>query len=206
MPNYLVVAGGLLGGAFPWSIRAQALGSGTEGATQTAWDAGVLAWWNSAAYLAMMPTTNTLTYTYTSTMTANFKQSTVTRGTHNIAGGAAAAALPYQCANIMTFRTALAIRAGRGRWYLPALATTSLAATGYVLSAAALTNVQAAMNAMFTAIGSAFTVQILHRKSTLSGLTALSFSPVTGGDVSNKIAIQRRRGDKFVPTRATVVT
>lgn len=203
MPNYLVVAGGLLGGSFPWSIRAWALGSGTEATVQTAWDAGVLAWWNSASYLAMMPSTTTLTYTYTSTATAQFKQSTKTLTNHAIAGGFAGSALPFQTCNIATFRTALAMKAGRGRLYLPALGTSALATTGYVMSATAMTNLQTALNALGTAIGSTFTFQILHRKATLSGLGALTLTPVTGADASNKFGIQRRRGDKFVPTRST---
>lgn len=201
MPNYLCVAGGLLGGTQPWSIRAYAVSASTESATETTWDTAITAWWNSASWLALMPSTTTLTYTYTSTMTANFKQSTKTTTTHNIAGGSASPSLSYSTCVIATLRTALASKAGRGRWYLPPPADSALATTGYVLSSAAQTALQTALNALGTALGSTVTLQILHRHATLSGLAALSLTPVVTGDCSNKLAVQRRRGDKVVPTR-----
>jgi hypothetical protein len=195
LPDYLVTCGGLLAGAQPWSIRAYAVGSGTEATVQTAWDAGVLAWWNSAAWLALMPSTTSLTYSYTSTMTGVFRQSTKTQSTHNVPGGASGAALPYQVCLIATLETAFADKGGHGRWYLPAPAVTAMATTGYVWSATAMTDIAAALTAMGTAIGSTFTFQILNRK-------ALTLRPVVSGTASNKPAIQRRRGDKVVPTRS----
>lgn len=194
MPEYLITAGGLLSGTQPWSIRAYALGSGTEATVQTAWDAGVVAWWNSAAWLALMPSTTTLTYTYTSTMSGTYRQTTKTQSTHAIAGGASGAALPYQVALVATLNTAFADKSGHGRWYLPGPAVTAMATTGYLYSATAMTDVAAALTAMGTAIGSTFTFQLLDRAK-------LTVRPVTGATVSNKPAIQRRRGDKVIPTR-----
>jgi hypothetical protein len=61
-----------------------------------------------------------------------------------------------------------------------------------------------AVNALFTAVGTTLTFVILHRKGTLTGPGPLTTDPITTGDVSNQFRIQRRRGDKFVPTRSAI--
>jgi len=202
MANYLLVAGGTLAGGQPWSIRAYASGSGTEGATQAAWDSAFNAFWTNASWIALLPTTTAWTYSYTSTMSSNFHQTTATRNTHNVVGTSAGAPLPPQVCLVATLRTALANRAGRGRWYLPAPSATGLAATGNAYTPAAMTAVAGALNAMGTAISTSFQLQILHRNATKSGLAAMSLTGVTTADASNKPAIQRRRGDKVVPARS----
>jgi hypothetical protein len=202
MPNYLLVAGGLISGAQPWSIRAYAVSGSTESAVQTTWDTAFQAYWNAAGVLSGMPTTTSLTFTSTSTMTANFHQSTKTTNVHAIAGTSAAVALPNQTAFIATLRTALANKAGHGRWYLPAPAVSGIAAAGNLYIAAWMTAAGAGLTALGTALGGAVQLQVFHRNATKSGLAAMSLTPVIGPcDCSNKPAIQRRRGDKIVPTR-----
>jgi len=201
MPNYLHTAGGTLEGGFPWSIRMVSISSSTESAAQTTWDSGFTALWNSAAYLALLPTGTTLTFTSTSTASAAFTQTTKTETTHNISGSAAAG-LPFQVGTIITWRTAFATKWGRGRSYLPTIGVGALATTGFVLSATALTDIQNAVNAGLAVWVGTLNFQILHRKATLTGPGALTLTPITHGDVSNKLVIQRRRGDKFTPTRA----
>lgn len=202
MPNYLLVAGGTIAGVQPWSIRAYAVSGSTEATVQTTWDTAFQAYWNAAGVLSGMPTTTSLTYTYTSTMTAGFKQSTATRNTHAIAGTSAGVALPDQVAFIATLRTALNTKAGHGRWYLPAPSASGLAATGNLYIAAWMTAAAAGLTALGTALGGTITLQVLHRNATKSGLAALTLTPVIPAcDCSNKPAIQRRRGDKVVPTR-----
>lgn len=202
MPNYLLVAGGTIAGVQPWSIRAYAVSASTEASVETTWDTAFQAYWNAAGVLSGMPTTTALTYTYTSTMTANFKQSTKTILTHAIAGTSASVALPDQVAFVATLRTALASKAGRGRWYLPAPAVSGIATTGNLFLPAWMTAAAAGLTALGTALGSGVTLQLLHRLATKSGLGALTLTPVIPAcDCSNKPAIQRRRGDKIVPTR-----
>jgi hypothetical protein len=203
MPNYLHVATGVQDSAFAWSIRAISTSSATESAAQTAWDAGFVALWNTASFLALVSTTTTLTQTSTSTANASFKQTTKTVSTHNIAG-TGTGSLPFQICPIVTLRTNQATKYGHGRWYLPALVPASLATGGYVLSSAAVTAIVTAVNAGFTAWAGSLTFQILHRKGTLHGPGPLTLDAVISGDVSNKPGIQRRRGDKFVPSRTAI--
>lgn len=203
MPNYLHKAGGVLSGGFPWSIGMVSTSSDSEAAAQTVWDNGVVAMWGSAAYLALLPAGTTLTYTSTSTASAAFKQTTKTTNTHSTAGGATQA-LPFQAANVVTWRTAQFTKWGRGRWYLPSVGSTGLATAGYVLSTTAVTDIVTAVNAGLAIWVGALNFQILHRKNTLSGPAALTLTPLASGDVSNKLVIQRRRADKFVPTRSAL--
>lgn len=203
MPNYLLVAQWTIAGNQPLSIRAYAFASGNEATTQSTWDTAVQAFWNTAGVISIYPTTTSLVGTYTSTMTSNFKQSTKTQNVHSIPGTAVSAAMPNQVAFIATLRTALASKAGRGRWYLPAPAASALASTGNLWSASTMTAMASGLNAMGTALGSSIQLQILHRNATKSGLAALSMTPVTPSDCSNKPGIQRRRGDKIVPARTS---
>lgn len=203
MPFYLHSASGLLGAAFPWSITAVSSSSASEAAAQTAWDAGVVAMWTSTGLNGLIPTTTSLTQTSTSTANASFKQTTKTSNTHADVG-TGTGSLPFQIAEVVTLRTAQATKYGHGRWFLPALAPASLATGGNLLSATAVTDLVTAVNALFTAIGSTLQFQILHRHGTLHGPGALTTDPVTSGDVSDKFVIQRRRGDKLVPTRSAI--
>jgi len=203
MPNYLHTAGGTLSGGFPWSIRMVSTSSDSESAAQSVWDSGVVAMWTSAAYLALLPSGTELTYTATSTASATFKQTTKTSNTHATAGSAAQG-LPFQCANVVSWQTANFTKWGRGRWYLPSVGSGGLATAGYVLSATALTDIQSAVNAGLAIWVAALNFQILHPKGTLSGPGPNTLTPITGGTVANKLVIQRRRADKYVPTRAAL--
>jgi hypothetical protein len=204
MPNYLHKAGGILSTGFPWSIGMVSTSTDSESAAETVWDNGVVAMWDTAAFNALMPAGTTLTYTSTSTASSVFKQTTKTEITHSTAG-TATQAMPYQVAEVVTWRTTSATKWGRGRWYLPGLGTGALATAGYVLSTTAVSDIVTAVNAGLTVWVASLNFQILHRKATLDGPTADTLTPIASGDVSNKLVIQRRRADKFVPTR-TVLT
>lgn len=203
MPNYLHKAGGTLEGGFPWSIGMVSTSSDSESAAHTVWDNGVVAMWNTAAFNALMAAGTTLTFTETSTANASFKQTTKTTTGHSTPG-TATAGLPFQVAEVVTWRTAQATKWGRGRWYLPTIGTTALATTGFVLSTTAVSDIVTAVNAGLTVWVAALNFQILHRKNTLTGPLANTLTPIASGDVSNKLVIQRRRADKFVPTRSNL--
>lgn len=203
MPNYLHSAGGTLEGGFPWSIGMISVSSDSEPAAQTVWDNGIVAMWGSAAFNALVPTGTILTFTSTSTANTAFRQTTITRNTHNTPG-TATNGLPFQVGEVVTWRTAQATKWGRGRWYLPPMSVTALAAGGFVLSATAVTDIVAAVNAGLAIWVGALNFQILHRKNTLTGPLANTLTPIFSGDVSNKPVIQRRRGDKFVPVRSAL--
>jgi hypothetical protein len=203
MPNYLHQAGGTLEGGFPWSIRMVSTSTDAESAAQTVWDNGVVAMWDTAAFNALMPAGTILTYTSTSTASADFKQTTKTTTDHSTPGSATAG-LPFQTAEVVTWRTAQATKWGRGRWYLPTIGTGALDTAGFVLSDTAVSDIVTAVNAGLTVWVASLNFQILHRKATLSGPGANTLTPIASGDVSNKLVIQRRRADKYVPTRTAL--
>lgn len=203
MPNYLHKAGGTLQGGFPWSIGMVSVSSSTESAAQTNWDAGIVAMFGSASFHAILPTGTILTYTSTSTASASFKQTTKTETTHSTAG-TATVGLPFQAAEVVTWRTAQFTKWGRGRWYLPTVAVTALDTAGFVLSNTAVGDIVTAVNAGLAVWVGTLNFQVLHRKATLSGPGALTLTPIASGDVSNKLVIQRRRGDKYTPIRSAL--
>lgn len=203
MPNYLHTAGGTLQGGFPWSIGMVSTSSDGEAAAQSVWDSGIVAMFQTTAFQGLMPLNTALTYTSTSTASSLFKQTTKTENTHSILG-TATQGLPFQVAEIVTWRTAQATKWGRGRWYLPTIGAGALAPSGFILSTTAVTDIVAAVNAGLAIWVGALNFQILHRRNTLSGPMANTLTPISGGDVSNKLVIQRRRADKYTPTRNTL--
>jgi hypothetical protein len=203
MPNYLHKAGGTLEGGFPWSIGMVSTSSSDEAAAHTAWDDGIVAMWGLTAFNDLVPTGTILTYTSTSTASATFKQTTKTESTHDTPG-VADQGLPFQVGEVVTWRTAQATKWGRGRWYLPPMSVTALATDGFVLSADAITAIVDAVNAGLADWVGTLDFQILHRKDTLSGPGADTLTPIDGGDVADKLVIQRRRADKYVPTRTAL--
>lgn len=200
MADYLLTAGGNIG-AFPWSFGMKATAPGAEGAVETAWAAGIAAMFNSAGFKAIVSADTELTFTSTSTADAAWKQTTKTETTHAISG-TGTGALPYQVSAIVTWRTNQATKYGHGRWYLPTFAPAALDATGFVFSAAAQGDIVTAVNAALTAWGTTFQPVVLHRKGTISGPGPLTTDPIIKGDVSNKPAVQRRRGDKYTVVRS----
>lgn len=200
MADYLLTAGGNIG-SFAWSFGMKATSSGSESAVETAWGTGIAAMFNSTNFKSILGADTELTYTSTSTANSSWKQTTKTETSHAITG-TGTGNLPYQLAAIVTWRTAQATKYGHGRWYLPSLAPAALDSAGYVFTSTAQGYIVAAVNAAITAWGSSFTPVILHRKGTISGPGPLTTDPITKGDVSNKPAVQRRRGDKFTVTRS----
>lgn len=203
MPNYLHTAGGTLEGGFPWSIGMVSTSSDSESAAQGVWNSGIVAMFQTTAFQALMPTGTIVTYTQTSTANALFKQTTKTTNVLSIAG-TATQGLPFQAAEIVTWRSTQATKWGRGRWYLPTIGSAALLSTGFVLSGTAVNDIVAAVNAGLAIWVSALNFQILHRRNTLSGPTANTLTPIASGDVSNKLVIQRRRADKYTPTRTAL--
>lgn len=204
MPNYLHVAGGTLNSAFPWSFRMYSASSSSEATAESTWHGGIAAMFGSSGFASMLATGTALTYTYTSTMSAAWTQTTKTQTNATIAG-TGTTSLPYHVATCVTWRSALATRFGRGRWYLPPLDTTSLATGGYTISATAITDIVTAVNLFLTDTVGTLGYLLLHRKGANNGLiTPLSTSPIVSGDVGDSYDTQRRRADKRVEARTTL--
>jgi hypothetical protein len=112
----------------------------------------------------------------------------------SLVGVATGEMLPYQCAVTVSLTTAMATRAGRGRFYLPPFSASSL--DGGRLASAAQADVVAAVNAMWAALGGAgLSIQIYSR-------TAHTLTAVTGGNVGDVIDTQRRRRNKLLENRS----
>lgn len=204
MPNFLHTASGTLNSAFAWSITAKSVSAGTEAAVEGNWAAGWAACFGLAAFKGEYGADVELTETSTSTASPTWKQTTITRTSHALPG-TATQSLPYQAGVVVTLRTALATKYGRGRWYLPPTAVGSLDTGGFILSAAATANLVLGLNAAFAAWAGAVNLVILHRTAPLGGgVAALSTTPVVGADLANKFVIQKRRADKSAVIRSTI--
>lgn len=203
MPNYLHVAQGVLGGSFPWSIRIYSSSAATEAVAETNWNSGISAMFNTAAFFALLPVGTNVTGTYTSTMDANWKQTTKTSMTLAI-NGAATQSLPWHVCEVITFRTAKSTKYGRGRWYLPALAPTAMATAGGVLSATAVGDIVSAWNTGQGQWRGTLQFLVLHRRGTKGGLAPLTTDNIIAGDVPDGFDTQRRRADKRVPARSSL--
>lgn len=103
--------------------------------------------------------------------------------------------LPPQVAVAVSTRTALATKEGRGRFYLPPLATGACVAGEIILAAqeAIVAGAQTALTSMSTA---GFPVVVYHRDT-------LSADPVLRVDVGSVFDTQRRRRNKLVESRLT---
>lgn len=175
----------------------------SESGAETAWHNAINSMWTSSGMQALFPANMTWNSTSTSTMDASWKQTTKTT-TSAAVSGTATQALPPHVALVMSLRTAQATKWGRGRVYLPAPGVPALATAGSVISAAAATTMQTAMNAFWTGLRGNVAVLILHRHGTKTGPGALSTTNVSGADFDTLLDTQRRRADKAVGTRTTL--
>jgi len=110
-----------------------------------------------------------------------------------LAGSAATNQLPPQISVGVSLRTALATRAGRGRFYLPVMTVTQVL-TGKLV-AADQTKIATAAQKMLQSLATAGYVPIIYHRATRT------FDPVVSVDVGDVFDTQRRRRDKLVETR-----
>lgn len=105
--------------------------------------------------------------------------------------------LPAQCATVVSLTSETATRAGRGRFYLPPLAVTVMN-TGR-LSAASMTALVAAVDSLFSSLGSGTPLDPV-----LYSRTAHTLTNITGGNIGNVIDTQRRRRNKLIEVRTAL--
>lgn len=104
--------------------------------------------------------------------------------------------LPFQCATVVSLLTASATRHGRGRFYLPPLATGSID-QGRV-SAASLAVLDTAWTAYFASLnGDNITPVVRNRTGHVS-------TTVTSARIGDVIDTQRRRRNKLTETYTVV--
>ena len=107
-----------------------------------------------------------------------------------LTGVAAGEMLPYQCATVISLITASATRHGRGRFYLPPLATGTV--DGGLISAATITSLDTAWTAFFDSLNTDGVNPVVRNR------TGHISTPVTSARVGNVFDTQRRRRNKLV--------
>jgi len=107
-----------------------------------------------------------------------------------LTGVAAGEMLPFQCATVISLLTDSATRHGRGRFYLPPLATGTV--DGGLISAATITSLDTAWTAFFDSLNTDGLNPVVRNR------TGHISTPVTGARVGNVFDTQRRRRNKLV--------
>lgn len=113
-----------------------------------------------------------------------------------LVGTAAAPSLPPDVALVNSLRTSVGNRRGRGRFYLPALASASLAADGTVLAASVTTLLDA-----LTAAWGPYTTPT--DQPVVYSRTGRTTAVITSFDIGDLFDTQRRRDNKIVEVRDT---
>lgn len=198
-------AGGLVSGGGRWSntwhIRKVALTTPTEGEVVAIH--AILAAWYVAAVLAKARDTTTLEsidYTPLDGSSGAFNYPV------NAAGSGTAKALPPECAEVLTIRTASRGRQNRGRIYLPAWTVNETENNGQLVAAIAI-GVSATVEAMNVAMGLIGneigvgsygpyknpTTHITSDDPLVNGGSSPHFSPATAFTMDVQVDVQRSR-------------
>ena len=186
-----------LEGTFPgevWSFGVYTDSNLSLSAMQSQWMTGITNFWGTATAL-FCTDVETTRATTVEIDPATGKQLTGAEDTRADAGTSEATCLPFQCAPVVTLRTATLSRAGRGRFYAPSLAVDQVSA-GRMLTTARDTLADAAEDLVQGLTSAGGNLVIYHRGS---GSTTL----VTSLDVGDVIDTQRRRRNKLIESRTS---
>lgn len=208
MTFFLHKASGILASGQPWSFGMVTSGSVSEASAETTWGGAIAAMYGTAGWASYLSANFSLTETSTSTASAAFKQTTITRTTHAVSGtNNTAGVLPDHDAMVVTFRTGTATKSSHGRWYLPGFTSDALVINGTgIWLAAAVTEAKTVMGTFKASMATGgLSPVLLTRKATIGGLPANTTQIIAAADVSNKVAVQTRRGDKVFPARTSIV-
>lgn len=112
-------------------------------------------------------------------------------------GVAVGSALPADCAVVVSLRTDLANRRGRGRFYLPQPAVGTVTADGRIT--------QTAVDAIIAVLGTAFTEYAALGNPVVYSRTNRQFTTITRMVVGDLFDTQRRRENKTLESRTSAV-
>lgn len=205
MTNFLHSASGTLASGGFWSFTLKSTGSVSETTAETTWGGAVQAFFATTGVAALYRTDTILTATSTSTASAQWKQTTITRTTHTAAGSATTQQLPDFVSMIVTLRSANATKSAHGRWFLPPMTTASMGMSpGPRFLSGTMTTMASAVSTLFNSLATGgLSPVILTRKATVSGLPAFTTQAITHRDIPNIPGVQTRRADKILPARTT---
>lgn len=202
MANFSAQIHGTLGGTLPWSTALWLTAALAEGTLAVDFVAAVTSLWTTATngLQNFMSADVQVTGTAVSTLNATMHQTTKTSNSLAISGTDANASLPWNIAEVVTLRSAMATKWGHGRLFLPPFAEDQV--TAHVIKAATLTSMQTVFNAFFASLVAAGATPFIFNKNIRKDGTApYTMTPITYYDLSNKPAQQRRRVSKVVPGR-----
>lgn len=111
-------------------------------------------------------------------------------------GAGGATSMPADVALVVSLRTPLANRSGRGRFYLPPFDTASLTSIGGV-AADVITDLGASLNAAWGTYNTATDEPVVYSR------TLRTFTAVTSFDIGDLFDTQRRRENKTVESRTS---
>lgn len=192
---------GTFGGGDEWSFGLYSEGALSTPAAQNAWVAGLTAFW-SVELAARISTDVSMADASTATIDETTGRQ-LTRVEEQVAhvGTNAGASLPYQVASVISLRTNLATRAGRGRMYAAPLAVSETAASR--LTSAAQADLADSAAALMVSLTSAGLTPVIFHRSASSGVPAFSTTPIVSLDVGDVFDTQRRRRNKLIETRVS---
>lgn len=185
-------------GTYPgevWTFGIHSEGSVSLTAAQSAWATGVTNF-ASAAYLGDLCTDVAFVEITTAELDpVDGSQLSKVSDPRSEVGTSVDVCLPFQCTPVVSLRTALANRHGRGRFYAPSPAVGAQA--GGRLTTAAQTNLADSALALLQGLtGGTLQPVILNR-------TTFATTPITSLDVGDVIDTQRRRRNKLIEARTS---
>jgi hypothetical protein len=202
MTDFRCTVHGLIGGNFEWSNRICVSGATAESTLATDFATAVTALYTTATngLENFMSSDVTVTGILVTTLNATMHQTTGTRAGLSIAGTDSNPSLPWDTAEVVTWRSAQLTHWGHGRWYLPPFAEDQIAA--HVIKAATTAKMKLVLDPFFESFGSAGVVPFIYnQRPRKDGTAAFTKTNLINYDISDKPARQRRRVSKIIPTR-----
>lgn len=202
MANYLLKTSGLLGGVFGWSYAHFVTSATADTTLNAAFASAAVTFWNDGTngIKEFCNADVTMTLTECITLDGQWKYQTGLETSHAIAGVNTHDSLPWSDAIVITTRTQTRKKGGHGRFFLPAFSNDQV--VSHVLLPATVTKLKAGLDTYWAALNTAGAVPVLQNdKPWKDGTPAHTVRPITGYEVVDKPAHQRRRVSKLVPGR-----
>jgi len=185
-------------GTFPgesWSFTLHTEGTIALTAAQAAWSSALGTLWTDSLD-ALVNENVSLTESSTASLSDETgAQVSRLSDDEDLPGVATQGLLPPQCTVVVSLRTALATRAGRGRFYLPTFDKGTVTVSGGRLNSTSITAVVTAAGDMLGSLISDNLTPVIYSRTTRETQTVTQF------DVGDVIDTQRRRRDKLIEVR-----